>query len=251
MIEQFFLNINKSFVSVVNFKTAESDTCVIFVHAYSNWKDEHDYMFTRIANSLYKNGISSILFDMRGHGESDLLLEEANTETMEEDIKEIIGYAKSQYTGKIIFLTVGFSARLILRYTADAAIMLAPCFNIPKSLKFLSECADMTIEQALSKTDKRESIEKDMERMGMLPRFVSAEFVNPDIFSLCDYEGKKIETPVLAIYNENEQIDDSILINKRSFLTAEGGIMFRSPSEIEKIITEIIYFINEIKGRLV
>jgi len=245
MIEQHYVRINDSFLSAVSFQAEGAVSCVVFIHSYTGFKDEHDYMMCRLAKKFSDCGISSLLFDMRGHGESDMLLEDISFDTMCADAAAAVSYAYNHIAEKVYVVSVGFSARIAASLKADGYIMLSPVFDIPESLRCFSECADMNIEQALSDKSERAAMETDMQRMGMLPRFVTAELVNTDIFSLPEYEGEKIIEKTLLITAEGECNCFPFLENSKAIETAEGGIMFRSPETIEQIAENIAEFILE------
>lgn len=246
MIEQLYINDKDSFLSAVKYCPEKEPTaCVLFVHAYSNWKDEHDYMFGRIAEALSHSGIAAMTFDMRGHGESSQKLEEITTQTMREDIASAFGYVTSNICSRAYIVTVGFSARLCLDALGDVPagyVLLSPAMEIPSSLKVLAEHSGEPFGDVLPILPASDLVVKDLERMGMLPKFVTAELVNADIFSVEEYRGS-IDTPTLVISAE-DVVSMKDFTHCKAHIIDGGGIMFRSPTVIEKLSEEIVEFIN-------
>lgn len=246
MINQLYIDENDNFLAAVSYIPEYSDVCAVFVHAYSNWKDEHDFMFCRMASAFMSKGISSILFDMRGHGESDRRLEEISFDTMIHDIAAAVEYARKNISDKIYIVTVGFSTRLCVEAVSDRVegiIMLSPEMEIPQSLKRLAEYDGQTIGYVMEHVQNTDELAADMERMGMLPKFVTAELVNGALFMTDTYSGKCLRNKSLAFIAEGEIAETSVFENCEVNVMEKGGVLFRSPEAIEKMIKDIISFI--------
>lgn len=248
MINQLYMNENGEFLSAVTFLPAGNvRACVVFVHAYSNWKDEHDFMFCRMANAFNQKNIAALTFDMRGHGESDKALEEISVSTMKEDIVAAVEYAKNNICSEVYVVTVGFSARLCaeaLGNTVAGYALLSPVTEIPQSLKCLADYDGCTIGEVFGKLADSAQVVQDMELMGMLPKFVTAELVNADIYSTGEYVSGQIEAKTIVFASNDTMHGKEVFTNCERHIYEEGGILFRSPIVLEKITNDIIHFIN-------
>lgn len=246
MIEQLYINENGGSLAAVKYLPEGTPmSCVIFVHAYSNWKDEHDYMFARMALALSRIGIATLTFDMRGHGESTLMLEEINVQTMMQDISAAFEYAQQNICSTVYAAAVGFSARLCaqaLGNTPAGYALFAPIMEIPQSLKALSQYASIPVGEALEKLPDRAVAQKDMERMGMLPKFVTAEIVNGGIFTTGGYSGVSIDVPALVFSPQEGECEYGAFKRAQVKIMEGGGIMFRSPQVIEALAAEMCGF---------
>lgn len=246
MIEQLYINKNGGSLAAVKYLPEGAPTaCVIFVHAYSNWKDEHDYMFARTALALSRSGIAALTFDMRGHGESTLRLEEISVQTMTQDISAAFEYAQQNICGTVYAAAVGFSARLCAQALGNAPAgyaLFAPIMEIPQSLKALSQYDGKPVGDALEKLPDGAAAQKDMERMGMLPKFVTAELVNGGIFSEGGYGGGSIDVTALVFSPQEGECEYGAFTRAQVKIMEGGGIMFRSPQVIEALAAEMCGF---------
>lgn len=248
MIEQLYINENGGSLSAVKYSPEGAPSaCVIFVHAYSNWKDEHDYMFARLALALSRRGTAALTFDMRGHGESTLKLEEITLETMSQDISAAFEYARKNICGRVYAAAVGFSARMSAQALGNAPAgyaLFSPIMEIPQSLRELSRYDAAPVSEALCRLPDRALAERDMERMGMLPKFVTAELVNGGVFSAAEYSGGSIDVPTLVFSPQEGECQYGAFANARELIAEGGGIMFRSPQVIERLAEELCGFVE-------
>ena len=247
-IKQFFIGDRSDFLAAAAYlPEGEIRACAVFVHAYSNWKDEHDYMFCRMAHALAEGHTASLLFDMRGHGESAGLLEDVTAARMQQDIAAAVDYAKRELCAKVYMITVGFSARLCAEAVGNAAegyVMLSPAAEIPAELRFLAEQDGKDLHTVLAGCPQRAAAEAAMERMGMLPRFVTAEKVNGPLFACEAFSGTPVSVPALIFGTEPDPAWDSVFCNHTFCPAADGGVMFRSPSVIAQITERIMQFVT-------
>ncbi len=91
-----------------------SGPCMILVHGLGSDKSEVGHVFEKICNELKKLNISSLRFDLRGHGESDAKIEDRSFEKMVLDTIEIIDYAKDRYK-KVGILGFSLGARVMIK----------------------------------------------------------------------------------------------------------------------------------------
>ncbi len=246
--EQFYIKDHDDFLAAAAYRPAGAiKACAVFVHAYSNWKDEHDYMFCRMANALADNQTASLLFDMRGHGESAGLLEDATFETMCKDIAKAAAYAKKEICPDIYIITAGFSARLCAEAVGNDAkgyVLLSPAVEIPEELRFLAAHDGEHMHTVLAAHPERAAAEKAMEQMGMLPRFVTAETVSGDLFACKRFSGTPVSVRTLVFGSGQLPEYGSIFPNSSYCEAKGGGVLFRSPAVIEQMTEQIGQFIE-------
>lgn len=246
-IKQFFIGDDSGFLAAAAYlPEGEIRACAVFVHAYSNWKDEHDYMFCRMAHALAEEHTASLLFDMRGHGESAGLPEDVTAAQMQQDIAAAVAYAKRALCARVYIITVGFSARLCAEAVGNAAegyVLLSPAAEIPAELRFLAEQDGKDLHTVLAGCPQRAAAEAAMERMGMLPRFVTAEKVNGALFGCGAYAGAPVSVQTLIFGTEPDPAWDSVFCHHTFCPAAGGGVMFRSPAVIEQITAQIVQFV--------
>lgn len=246
--EQFYIRNNEDFLAAAAYRPAgEIRACAVFVHAYSNWKDEHDYMFCRMANALAEGHTASLLFDMRGHGESAGLLADATIETMCRDIIDAAAYAKKEICPYIYIITAGFSARLCAEAVGNNAagyVLLSPAVEIPDELRFLAAHDGEPMHTVMAGHPQRTTAENAMEQMGMLPRFVTAETVSGSLFACKAFAGEPVSARTLVFSYGQVPAYESVFPNSRFCPAEGGGVMFRSPAVIEQITEQIRQFIE-------
>ena len=113
-------------------------SAVVFVHGGGVTRDEGGF-FTRIAVGLAENGVASLRFDLRGHGESDGRQEDLTLASILNDIDAAIGHVRSETSAEIVHVLAASFAGGIGAYFAvehrervASLVLINPLLNYKK-----------------------------------------------------------------------------------------------------------------------
>lgn len=108
-----------------------SKQVLVMFHGFTGNKTETGYLFRKISDHLEQNHIDSIRFDYFGSGESDGLFCDMTLDTLLEQAKTIIQYAKEQRYEKIHLLgfSMGGALTMNLLEYANQTILIAPAIE--------------------------------------------------------------------------------------------------------------------------
>jgi len=90
---------------------------IVFVHGGGVTRDEGGF-FTRIAAGLGEDGVASLRFDLRGHGESDGRQEDLTLASILNDIDAAIEYVRTETSAELVHVLAASFAGGITAYFA-------------------------------------------------------------------------------------------------------------------------------------
>lgn len=95
-------------------------------------KDDYHYFFSRLQKEMANNGMSTILVDNYGCGDSFGDLKYSSIEIIFKGMEQVVKYVKSNYKGQTILISRGLSCNLIsrLQYLVDYIYCIDPLISI-------------------------------------------------------------------------------------------------------------------------
>lgn len=100
------------------------DTIVVFSHGFHANGVESSRNFLNLSQNLLELGYTTILFDYRGSGYSDLLYEEITFDTLLADLNAIVDFARSKYPEyRIILWGVSLGSALAASLAAKKQVI--------------------------------------------------------------------------------------------------------------------------------
>lgn len=210
---------------------------VIMFHGFTGNHIESHFIFARLSKALEKVGISSVRFDFRGSGNSDLPFEKMTLSSEVSDALKVTEYTKNNFDNKIgvLGLSMGGTVALLTvnRIDPDALCLWAPAAknkevfsngipSVPKDLKFF-DVGGIRVSKEFTK-----------------------EILSFDAFG----EAKQYKKPALIIHGTSDQsvpFDHSTKLVKEfehgTLLPIDGSDhVFSSYEWSEKVIAETVKF---------
>ena len=122
---------------------AASEVGVVLVHGAGAMREEGGF-FTRLADGLAEAGVSSLRYDLRGHGESDGRREEVTLSAHLNDIRVALAYVRQATAGasRISLLGTSFGGGLAAYYAAQQPGGLARLVLLNPQLDYKSRYID-------------------------------------------------------------------------------------------------------------
>ena len=122
---------------------AASEVGVVLVHGAGVTREEGGF-FTRLADGLAEVGVSSLRYDLRGHGESDGRQEEVTLSAHLNDIRVALAYVRQAITGasRVSLLGTSFGGGLAAYYAAKQPGGLARLVLLNPQLDYKSRYID-------------------------------------------------------------------------------------------------------------
>jgi uncharacterized protein len=114
-----------------------SDQAAVFVHGGGVTREEGGF-FTRLAAGLAAAGVSSLRFDLRGHGESEGRQEDLTLSAILNDIRVALAWLRASGNERLSLLGASFSGGICAYYAAkrapeiDRLVLLNPQLNYKK-----------------------------------------------------------------------------------------------------------------------
>lgn len=228
-----------------------SNQVFVFLHAWSNWKDERDYAHVKIARKIVDNGTGScVLFDYRGHGESTGSLADASFDSIVEDIDCVIKWLENKQVKKINLVCSGLGARFALSFahlmSIDSLFLLSPAILIPSSLSAIETSNLQAVSDLLEKDLNHDhaNLRKAFYKIGALPDHLSAEYIDPSFFHHPQFLSENLPDIAslnkrVVVFYDPEQDSQKSLSWLGSHTTliplVGGGPMFRHPDLLVQI----------------
>lgn len=165
---------------------------VIMFHGFTGNHIESHFIFARLSKALEKMGISSVRFDFRGSGDSDLPFEKMTISSEISDALKVVEYTKENFDNKIGVLGLSMGGTVAL-LTAEKINPDALCLWAPASKN----------KEVFSKGIP--SVPKDLKFFDVGGIRVSKEFIK-EILNLDAFEeAKKYDKPALIIHGTSDQ----------------------------------------------
>ena len=120
-----------------HYQAEKSDTLLIFSHGIG----EHQGLYTQFKNKLISANYSVLLYDIRGHGQSDTLKGYKSYQVFIDDLGKLVQTYRSDYK-KIYLIGHSFGAIISnmyaqLRDNIDGVISIGYQFKVIKKVKYL------------------------------------------------------------------------------------------------------------------
>ena len=191
---------------------------VVFFHGFTGHKIENGRLYVEIARRLCEEGIGSLRFDFRGHGESPLPFEEFRLDYAFEDAEKVIEYVRKELSGDFDVSRLGI---LGLSMGGAVAINIASKDQGIKAIALLSPAINF----------KETSVKKAIERQ------LDSEFFYWGPFRL---KTKCLESFNVDLTNKAEQISAPTLIihavNDETVPFKQSETFFKKLHCIKKIV---------------
>ncbi len=242
-------------VSVQPFEDDDPSVLCIFLHGWSSWKDELDYVHVRLARQFADKAlVTSLLFDYQGHGESTGELQDVTFGMMVSDVEAVLSWANTRWPQAHPYIVAhGLGARIALyigqRKAFSGLILLSPALEVPRILLE----AQPYYQQAWGTTSP-EPWKDALAHLGAQTFDPGGEIINASFFSdplLQKPTAALMENwccPIIVFYDPDARHTDAMLIQHNQNVSmlpiTGGGPMFRHPMLVDSISNQIMAWIN-------